>query len=163
MTYKATLTALAALTALMTGTAIAGAEVPQSRVAPPRELRLDPTHYTPQERAAADEAALKAALPAWRKTEEGRSARRSRVAGIVLLSVSGFALPMGGMWMYSVNNPTNGMSGQGGLIGAGFLAVGGLSLLIGLPLFIDGVKAKPPAAAPAIQVGSQGASLGWSF
>ena len=147
----------------MTGAAIAGAEVPQSRIAPPHETRLNPLQYAPQGTPALDEEAMKAALPAWRKTAEGRSARRSRTAGIVLFAVSGFALPMGGLWMYSSSRPDNGMSGPVGEIGAGLLAIGGLSLLIGLPLFINGVTAKPPAAVPAVQVGSRSASLSWSF
>jgi hypothetical protein len=163
MPYNRRLTALTILTALMTGSAIAGAEVPQSRVAPPHEVRMNPLQYSAQEDPASDEQALKAALPAWRKTAEYRSARRSRTAGIVLLSVSAAALPLGGVWLASSGSGSSGMSGWADMIGTGFLAVGGLSLLIGLPLLVNGVTAKPPAAMPAVQVGSRSASLVWSF
>ena len=160
MTYRRTLAALGVFTALTTGAAIAGAEVPQSRIAPPHETRLKPLQSGT---TTLDDETMKAARQAWSKTAEGRSARRSRTAGIVFLAVSGFALPMGGLWMYSSSNPDNGMSGPVGEIGAGLLAIGGLSLLIGIPLFVDGVTAKPSAAVPAVQVGSRSASLTWSF
>jgi hypothetical protein len=160
MTYRRTLTALTVFTALTASAAIAEAEVPQSRIAPPHEDRLKPLQNgtTPL-----DDEGMKAARLAWRKTPEGRSARRSRTAGIVLFAVSGFALPIGGLWMYSSSNPDNGMSGPVGEIGAGLLAIGGFSLLIGIPLFVNGVTAKPSAAVPAVQVGSRSASLTWSF
>lgn len=159
MTYRSTLAAFTVFTALTTGAAIAGAEVPQSRIAPPHEVRLEPLPYSPYRTTALDAEARKA----WRESADGRSARRSRTAGIVLFAVSGFALPIGGLWMYSSRNPDNGMSGPVGEIGAGLLAIGGLSLLVGIPLFVNGVTAKPSAAVPAVQVGSRSASLSWSF
>lgn len=167
MPYRSAFTFLAVVTTLMTGAAAAGAEVPQSRITPPHEGRISPLQLSAQGTAAADEAALKAVLRAWRKTEDYRESRRSRTMGIVLLAVSGATVPVGAASLVSMagrsSGSTDGAGGMFDLVGAGLLAVGGVSLMVGIPLFVRGVTAKPPMTMPAVQIGSRSASLTWTF
>jgi hypothetical protein len=151
--------AVAVVAVVATGSVTAAAEVPTSRVVPPQPLHelppLQVVWTTPAERDA--------------KIAAYHAAREFRSAGIALVSVGCTFLPLGIAELVDArHNRATGRDVSGSranmTIGSILTTIGGVPLVLGLPMLFYGVSVKkPPVMVPYAQVGVSGGSLGWSF
>jgi hypothetical protein len=155
------LRALPILAVLTIASASARAEVPQSRVLPPKEDRLGPRERALQEDEGKRVAEKEANPGQWIAAH--RTARRMRSAGIALTAVGLTFAPLGGTLLAESLSKPRGETPWGTLLGGGMLAIGGLSLTVGIPMLVSGVSGSRAAVMPAIQVGPRSAALTWSF
>jgi hypothetical protein len=148
--------ALPALALLAFTPTAARAEVPQSRVASPAENRVGPREPD------RDEAGQRRFLSPQERAVAHREARRMRSAGIAFTSIGLGFVPLGSMFFYA-GRKEGGLSGPTDLIGGALLGIGGLSLVMGIPMMIGGVRESRATAMPTIQIGPKSGSLTWTF
>jgi hypothetical protein len=136
----------------------ARAELPQSRIVPPKEDRADPSGR------AGHEAEERPALPPAQRAAAHRDARRLRTAGIVFTAVGVTFTSLGSLMLFGPRNRSPGSTGAWDrLFGEALLGIGSVSVVVGVPSLIGGVRESRATAMPTIRIGPTSGALTWSF